>query len=462
MVCVKPFLNLVEANITCTSRGSERSKRSKVFVVDHKRRPVNPVHPGRARLLLSEGKAAILKHFPFTLVLKVTIEQPQVHPLRIKLDPGSKATGVAIINDTSGEVVFAAELTHRGQAIKQALDDRRAVRRSRRQRKTRYRKSRFDNRRRKAEWIAPSLSSRVANIRTWVERLRKVCNLTDISMELVKFDLQKMDNPEISGVEYQQGTLQGYETREYLLTKWNRQCAYCGAKNVALQVEHIHPRAHGGTNRISNLALACEPCNRAKGTQEITIFLAQKPDVLKRLLETAKSPLKDAAAVNTTRWKLFEHLKTLGLPVECGSGGLTKYNRTMQALPKKHWIDAATVGKSTPEQVLAADVMPLLIIAEGHGRRQMCLVSKHGFPRTRPKQTKYIHGFQTGDIVRASVKKGKKMGTYTGRVAIRSSGYFNVTTRKEVVQGIKHTDCKIIHHGDGYSYTKGERHSFRT
>jgi hypothetical protein len=140
-------------------------------------------------------------------------------------------------------------------------------------------------------------------------------------MELVKFDLQQMEHPEISGVQYQQGTLFGYETREYLLEKWNRQCTYCGAKNTPLQIEHIHPRANGGTNRVSNLCLACEPCNKTKGTQDIKVFLAKKPDLLKRLLAQAKAPLKDVAAVNSTRWLLFERLKALGLPVECGSGG---------------------------------------------------------------------------------------------------------------------------------------------
>lgn len=263
---------------------------SHVFVVDHKRRPLHPVHPGRARMLLSQGKAAVLKRFPFAIILNTVIEDAQVPPLRIKIDPGSKTTGLAIINDASGEVVFAAEITHRGQAIKAALDARKAVRRSRRQRKTRYRKARFVNRSRKAGWIPPSLKSRVANVLTWVKRLCKVCHLTDISLELVKFDLQKMDHPEISGVQYQQGTLQGYETREYLLEKWNRQCAYCDAKNVPLQVEHISPRAHGGTNRVSNLCLACEACNTAKGTLALEVFLAKKPDVLKRILGQAKAP----------------------------------------------------------------------------------------------------------------------------------------------------------------------------
>src|SRR5260370_22580611 len=99
-----------------------------------------------------------------------------------------------------------------------------------------------------------------------------------MSMELVKFDMQLMEHPEISGVEYQQGTLQGFEVREYLLQKWGRKCTYCGTENVPLQIEHIYPRAKGGSNRVSNLCLACEPCNTAKGTQAIREFLAKKPD----------------------------------------------------------------------------------------------------------------------------------------------------------------------------------------
>jgi 5-methylcytosine-specific restriction endonuclease McrA len=92
---------------------------------------------------------------------------------------------------------------------------------------------------------------------TWVHRLRRCCSITAISVELVKFDLQKMEHPEISGVEYQQGTLSGYEVREYLLEQWERRCAYCGTKDVPLQIEYIRPRAKGGTDRISNLTLTC-------------------------------------------------------------------------------------------------------------------------------------------------------------------------------------------------------------
>ncbi len=354
---------------------------SKVFVLDTNKRPLNPVHPGRARMLLSSGKAAVYRRYPFTIILKRAVADRVVAELRVKIDPGSKTTGMAVVNDSTGEVVFAAEIAHRGQTIKARLDDRRTSRRSRRARHTRYRKSRFANRRRPKGWLPPSLASRITNVITWVRRIMRVCHITHISMELVRFDTQLMENPEIAGVEYQQGTLAGSEAREYLLEKWNHACTYCGKQDVPLQIEHIHPRANGGTNRISNLCLACETCNRAKGTKDIRDFLAKKPDLLKRIVAQAKAPLKDTAAVNTTRWVLFERLTSFGLPVECGTGGRTKYNRTTRSLPKTHWLDAACVGASTPSVLHVIGVQPLVITAVGSGNRQMCGTDKYGFVR---------------------------------------------------------------------------------
>ena len=138
-------------------------------------------------------------------------------------------------------MVWAAELAHRGEAVKARLDQRRACRHSRRQRHTRYRPARFANRRRQEGWLPPSLESRIANTLTWVERLRRWCPIGAITLELVKFDTQLLQNAEISGVEYQQGQLAGYEIREYLLEKWGRRCAYCRATDRPLQVEHIVP-----------------------------------------------------------------------------------------------------------------------------------------------------------------------------------------------------------------------------
>lgn len=294
------------------------------------------------------------------------------------------------------------------------------------------------------------MQHRVETTITWVNKLRRLIPIDLIIQELVRFDLQQLENPEISGVEYQQGELQGYEVREYLLNKWNRKCAYCDAENLALQVEHIHPKAKGGSNRISNLCLACQACNLKKGTQNIEQFLAKKPDILKRILTQAKRPLKDAAAVNSTRWVLFSRLKETGLPVLTGSGGLTKFNRTRLQLPKTHWLDAACVGQIESLSVLTNK--PLLIKATGHGTRQMCRTDKFGFPSRYVPRNKLVKGFQTGDIVKAVVTSGKKIGEHVGRVAVRTTGSFNISA-SELVQGISYKYCQTVHHKDGYGYT---------
>ncbi len=420
---------------------------NKVFVLDTNKQALDMCHPGVARRLLKAGKAAVYCAYPFTIILKREVIAPEMQTYQLKLDPGSKHTGVAIVNQATGEVVFAAEIEHRGEVIKVRLISRRGVRRGRRARKTRYREPRFNNRTRTSGWLAPSLLSRVANVETWVRRLIKLCPITGISLELVKFDTQLMQNAEINGVEYQQGTLAGYELREHLLEKFQRKCAYCGKSGLPLQIEHIVPRSRGGTNNVTNLTIACEKCNQKKGSKTASEFGYPKVQAQARL------PLKDAAAVNTTRWALYNRLKATGLPVETGSGGLTKFNRTLQGLPKTHWIDAACVGSSTPSKLDIRKVNPLQIKATGHGCRQMCLMDKFGFPRTKAKAGKKFFGFATGDMVKALVTSGKKIGIYTGKVAVRASGSFNITCGKTTIQGINHKYFTLLHSCDGYSYS---------
>lgn len=424
---------------------------SKTFVLDTDKKPLDPIHSAQARQLLRNKKAAVFRRFPFTIILKESRSGLPVSPLRLKLDPGAKVTGIALVNDASGEVVFAAELKHRGFAIRDALTSRRQLRRGRRARKTRYRKPRFLNRTRPEGWLAPSLQSRVDNIKTWVNKLRRFAPITAISQELVRFDMQLMRDPNIQGKEYQQGTLQGFETREYLLEKWNRECAYCGVKDVPLQVEHIHPKARGGSNSLPNLTLSCEKCNIKKGVQDIKDFLKKDLSRLEKILKQAKRPLADAAAVNTTRFALLNVLKSTALPVETGSGGLTKFNRSQQKLEKAHWLDACCVGESTPI-LITKGIKPLLITSNGHGTRQMCGTDKFGFP-SRHRTNKKIHfGFQTGDIIKAIVTNGKKVGKYVGRVLCRATGSFDIATKAGRISGISHKYCSPIHKKDGYSY----------
>ena len=424
---------------------------SKVFVLDTNKRPLNPVHSGQARRLLNQGEAAIFRRYPFTIILKKEVDNP-VNGLRVKIDPGAKTTGLAVVNDQTGEVIWAAELTHRGFAIRESLTSRRQLRRSRRNRQTRYRQPRFNNRKRVEKWLPPSLMSRIHNILTWVRKLTRLAKITAISQELVRFDTQAMMNPEVKGVEYQQGVLAGYEVREYLLEKFKRKCIYCGKTDTRLEIEHLTPRSRGGSDRVSNLGIACRTCNRKKGNRDVIEFLKGKQDLAKSILAQAKKPLADTAAVNATRWELFKQLKQFNLPLEVGTGGLTKFNRCQQKLDKTHWLDAACVGKSTPKQLIVKGIKPLLIKANGHGTRQMCRTDKYGFPIRYVPRLKKVQGFQTGDIVKGIVTKGKKMGTYIGRIAVRATGSFNISTPNGLVQGISFKSCNHIHKKDGYSY----------
>lgn len=421
-----------------------------VFLIDANKTPMNPIHPCHARKLLDANKAAVFKRYPFTLIMNRVVENIITYPIELKIDPGSKFTGISLVNN-QGQVIWGMELQHRGLAISDALMTRKGVRRGRRARHTRYRQARFLNRTRQKGWLAPSLKHRVLTTETWVKRLIKVAPIGSIAQELVRFDLQQMENPEISGAEYQQGELAGYEVREYLLNKWDRKCSYCSVEDVPLQIEHIQPKAKGGSNRISNLCLACEKCNQRKGAKDIEVFLKSKPELLKKIKAQAKRPLKDAAAVNSTRWDLFNTLKGLGLPVSTGSGGLTKFNRTRLGLPKAHWIDAACVGIVEKLEVLTNH--PLIVKATGRGTRRLCRINKFGFPCTAPKQT-FSH-CKTGDVVSIDLKEDRKQfksGIYVGRVKTPTSKGLEIKLGDFRLAVKNMSNVKLLHRQDGYQY----------
>lgn len=256
---------------------------NRVLVISSTKEPLMPCHPARARQLLTAGRAAVYRTAPFTIILKDRATG-DVQDVEIKIDPGSKTTGIALVGhfeQWGATVLLGANLNHRGQTIQRNLESRRVLRRGRRGRKTRYRIARFRNRTRPAGWLPPSLESRVENVESVAAKLAARCPITHAAVELVKFDTQKMVNPEIAGVEYQQGTLAGYEVREYLLEKWSRTCAYCGAQHAPLEVEHIRPRSKHGTDRVSNLTLACVPCNQRKNNRPVEEFLKDRPERLR-------------------------------------------------------------------------------------------------------------------------------------------------------------------------------------
>ena len=278
----------------------------------------------------------------------------------------------------------------------------------------------------------------------------------------MRFDTQALEAPEISGVEYQQGTLAGYEVREYLLEKWGRVCAYCDATGVPLQIDHVRPRAGGGSNRVSNLTLACGPCNQKKGATPVETFLARSPARLARVLAQARRPLRDAAAMNATRYAVCDAISArTGLPVSRFSGGRTKWNRTRAGLAKTHANDAACVGPT--DRVAGSVGTTLLVTCAGRGTRQRMMPDPYGFARGHRPRTKSVQGFRTGDLVRAEIPSGVNAGVWTGRVAVRSTGWFlltatgrgpdgEVSQRKLGAVAARH--CVRVAPGDGYGYFK--------
>ena len=535
---------------------------SKVAVLDTNKNVLEPCHPAVARRLLKRGEAAVWKRYPFTIILQKAVPADEIvtQAYTLSVDPGSKVTGLAITTK-DGEIVYAAELHHRGAQVKKALSNRAGFRRGRRTRNLRYRPARWANRARKVPmltdegwtyqraviqegadkrkkqntfnrvswaqlrdkrykwvrlpkkeqrnphftrkerraqyakskrtsvkpavkpknrwrrvrvghqkranngWVAPSLMSRVFNIETWTRRLRTVYPITQLAYEDVKFDMQLMEKPDIQGIEYQQGTLMGYELREYLLERDKRRCRYCGNGKRRLEIDHIQPKSKGGSNRVSNLTMACRPCNQRKGNLVgAALVAACGEDFAKRVeaarRRAARTWLTDAAAVNTIRGKIYETLKATGLDVRTGTGGETAYHRNLAGLPKTHYYDAASVA-CIPKHPTQLSVQ--VIQAIGYGRRdnigKTFKMTAPGFVLPSEKRAA-SDGFRKFDYVELrKVSKGTKVcgvincfdKTPKGKPHKVRVKYFAPDVKDPRQSG--HTgELRLLQHRDGYSY----------
>ncbi len=256
--------------------------------------------------------------------------------VRLGIDPGYSQSGFSAI--TAKKELIAGEVQFRRDVSKK-LTERRMYRRTRRSNKTRYRPARFANRRRKKGWLAPSMQHKLDSHLRFIWKLQTMLPITTLIIETATFDTQKIQNPEIQGIEYQHGTLAGYEVKEYLLHKWGRQCAYCGKTKIPLEIEHIIPKSRGGSNRVSNLMLSCQHCNQKKGNKTAKEF--GYPNIQ----EKAKTSLKATPFMNLVRTQLVD---TLGC--EQTFGYLTKYQRVQSGLPKSHVHDAFVIAGGTDQE----------------------------------------------------------------------------------------------------------------
>ncbi len=433
-----------------------------VFVLDKRKRPLMPCSNKRAHMLLDRGRARVHRLHPFTIrLIDRYVEDSVLQDLTIKVDPGSKGTGIALVREDEvitphGEIfrnvhiVFLMELWHRGLQIHLAMQDRSGHRRFRRNH-LRYREPRFNNRTRSPGWLAPSIRHRVNNILSWTKRLMRIAPIAKAALELVSFDTRKLKDPTVKGNQYQRGPLHAKTLRQYLLSKHKGKCFYCHTATGPMEIEHINPRAKGGITAINNLVLACRQCNIAKGIQSITDVLKGKPDLLASLKDSYNTTYRDAAAVNASKAMLLQELRNLCLEVETADGANTYENRVRLGLPKTHCMDATCVG-FVSSVTNASHQSIMSVWSMGRGRYQRTLLDQYGFPRAYIPRVKRHYGFQTGDICQAIVTTGKRVGVYVGRVAIRASGSFNLSTKTGIITGISHRFFKVLQRADGYSY----------
>ncbi len=399
----------------------------KVFVLSHTGKPLMPTTPRRARIFLKTRRARVVTREPFTIQLRFETTT-YIQPVTVGVDTGSHTVGIAAT--ANREVVFQAEMRLRTD-ISGKLTQRRQYRRTRRSRKTRYRAARWANRRRCSGWLPPSLRARADATVKVVRFVARVLPIGQINVEIGSFDTQKMQNPEVSGVSYQQGQLQGYLLREYLLAKWQRQCAYCKASGVPLQVEHLIPKSRGGNDRASNLVIACDACNKRKGSRTAEEF--GYPEIQAQ----ARVSLKDAAHVSSIKTAVVQQLaQQFGAErVAVTYGYETKYQRIqVLKLPKSHAHDAVAIACAIGEVVKPLTVVYQLRCVP-RGNYQMYNGKRSEHKVWAPRKVKswklyelveakgqigYISGRRVnGAFVVKDVRSGKALAEVTPRKLVR-------------------------------------------
>ncbi|MFE3585386.1 HNH endonuclease [Streptomyces vinaceus] len=222
---------------------------------------------------------------------------------------------------------------------------------------------------------------------------------------------------------------------------------------MPLNIEHVRPRSGGGSDRLSNLVLACVPCNQAKGTSSIEEFLADRPARLERVIAQLRRPLHDMATMNSTRLTLVKALGTIGVPVHTWSSGRTHWNRRLMGLPKSHTLDALATGVIDHERgdtLVRVPTQVLVVTAAGRGSYARTTPDRFGFPRLQRPRAKMHHGYATGDLVAAEVPRGRWAGRWVGRIAVRSNGQHRITTLTCRFD-VSHRNLRLLQRADGYA-----------
>jgi hypothetical protein len=368
----------------------------KVFVVNMRRQPLMPTTPRKARILLKNGRAKVIQRTPFVIQLNYpTSEFKQL--ITLGIDAGYSKIGFSAI--TEKKELIAGEVSLRTN-ISKNVDVRRNNRRNRRSRLW-YRKPRFNNRKKSKPkgWLAPSIKHKLDSHIRLVEKINHLLPITSIIIEVASFDIQKIQNPYIIGVEYQQGTLFGYTIRNYLLEKWDHRCVYCQKKDIPLEVDHIIPRSRNGTDRVDNLTIACKKCNLRKGNKLASECSAKLRHIILTIQRQAKKKFRSATFMTMVRWKMVEQLDC-----QYTYGDTTKYRRTRLGISKSHANDAFIIAGGSSQEFSR-----LFEVKQIRRNNRSLQKNRKGFRRTIRK---HRYPYQPNDLVRYNNQLYRVNGTH--------------------------------------------------
>jgi len=389
--------NLGEENRLSVKRERHFSRLDvKVFVFNMRGNPLMPTTPRKARILLKNGKAKVIKRIPFIIQLNYpTAEFKQ--QIILGIDAGYSKIGFSALTEKSELIVGEVWLR---TDISKKISKRRMYRRNRRGRLW-YRKPRFDNREKSKPkgWLAPSIKYKLDSHIRLVKRINELLPITRTIVEVASFDIQKLQNLNITGVEYQQGTLFGYTIRNYLLEKWNHRCVYCKKTNIPLEIDHIVPRSRSGTDRVDNLTIACKNCNLKKSNKLASECSGKLRKTILGIQHQAKKTFKATTFMTMVKWKMIEQLDC-----QYTYGDVTKYNRIKLGLSKSHANDAFIVaGGSSQEFSRPFEVKQI--------RRNNRSLQKNrkGFNRSIRK---HRYPYQPNDLVRYDNQLYRVKGTH--------------------------------------------------
>ena len=405
-----------------------------VYVLNKDGLPLMPTHKlGKVRHLLKDGKAKVVKRSPFTIQLNYDCGN-HTQSITLGVDAGSMHIGLSA--STKKEELYCSDVELRDDVV-ELLSTRRRNRRSRRNH-LRYRPARFDNRKKEDSWLAPSIRQKIDSHLKVIEEVHKILPITNIIVEVASFDIQKIKNPDIEGIEYQNGEqLNSYNIREYVLFRDNHTCQCCKGKSKdrVLEVHHIESRKTGG-NAPSNLITLCKTCHKKYHKGEI--ILKQKRG----------AKYDDASFMGIMKWDLYNKLKETYPNVSITYGYITKSNRIKHGLAKEHYNDAYCISQNFKANPLDTTIYQKKVRC--HNRQ----IHKANFLKSGIKklnQAPYIvKDFRLFDKVRYQDEDCFIFGR-------RSSGYFD----------IRKLDGTIIHRSASYkklellearkSYLKEER-----